>query len=395
MSKEASEYLPNDPSFATKAIHVGSEPEQWHSWAMVPPISMSTTFKQMAPADFKCYEYGRSDNPSRVVLQKCLAALDDGKYGLCFASGLGAMTALVSLFNSGDHVVCGDDIYGGTNRLMRLVFSRLGIEVSYVDTRDVANIAKAIKPNTKLIFCETPSNPTLKVTDIRKVAELAKSKNIISVVDNTFLTSYFQRPLTLGIDVVLYSLTKYMNGHSDVIMGALVTSDEEIYKRLKFLQNAMGIVPSPFDCAMVTRSLKTLAVRMREHMSNGLKVGQFLENHPAVEKVLHPGLPSHPQYELSRSQTHGYSGMLSFYLKGGLEESQKFFKALKVFSLAESLGGYESLAELPSVMTHASVPDEQRAELGITDNLIRLSVGLETVDDLIKDLEQALKAATN
>lgn len=378
--------------FATKAIHVGQDAEQWNSRAVVPPISMSTTFKQFGPAKHSGYEYGRSGNPTRDVLEKCLASLDNGKYGLTFSSGLGATTTMITMLSAGDHIVAGDDLYGGTNRLMRQVAMKMNIEVDFIDCTNLAKIEAAIKPNTKLFWIETPTNPLLKVIDIEAVCNVAhKHPGVVVVVDNTFLSSYLQRPLDLGADVVMYSLTKYMNGHSDVIMGAATMNDEAIYEKLKFLQNAAGIVPSPFDCYLVNRSLKTLSLRMERHKSNSLAIAKYLESHPKVERVLHPGLPSHPQHELAKKQTYGHSGIMSFYIKGGLDESTVFLKSLEVFTLAESLGGYESLAEVPSVMTHASVPAEQRAELGITDNLIRISVGLEDEDDLIVDLKKALE----
>lgn len=380
--------------FATKAIHVAQEPEQWNSMAVVPPISMSTTFKQHGPAQHAGFEYGRSGNPTRDVLERCLASLDNGKYGLTFSSGLGATTTIITMLKAGDHVVAGDDLYGGTNRLLRQVAMKMGIDVDFVDTTDLQKVEAAVKPNTKLFWLETPTNPLLKVSDIEAVCKIAhKFPGVVVVVDNTFLSAYLQRPLDLGADVVMYSLTKYMNGHSDVIMGAAIMNDEALYERLKFLQNAAGIVPSPFDCYLVNRSLKTLSLRMERHKSNSLAVAKFLEAHSKVERVLHPGLPSHPQHELAKKQTYGHSGIMSFYIKGGLDESSAFLKALQVFTLAESLGGYESLAELPSVMTHASVPAEQRAVLGITDGLVRISVGLEDVEDLIVDLKQALEKA--
>jgi cystathionine gamma-lyase len=385
---DQSGYLPQPQGFATAAIHAFQDPEQWDSMAVVAPMVSSTTFKQYSPANFKKFEYGRSGNPNRQILENCLATLDDGKYGLCWSSGLGATTAIVSMFNAGDHIICGDDVYGGTNRLFNKVCSKFGLEISFVHENSIEN---AIKPNTKLIWVESLTNPTLKVIDIKAIADIAHKHNLLLAVDSTFLTPYFQRPLNFGADLVIHSISKYINGHSDVIMGATITNNEEIYKQLKFLQNAMGIVPAPFDCYQVTRSIKTLALRMKQHMKNSLEVGQFLEKHPKVEKVLHPGLPSHPQHELFKKQTSGCGGMLTFYLKGGLAESQKFLSSLKIFALAESLGGYESLAELPSVMTHASVPEDQRKVLKITDNLVRVSVGLEDPEDLIKDLKQALE----
>lgn len=380
--------------FATKAIHVGQDADQWKSRAVVPPISMSTTFKQFGPAQHAGFEYGRSGNPTRDVLERCLASLDNGKYGLTFSSGLGVTTTVITMLSAGDHIVAGDDLYGGTNRLLRNVAMKMNIEVDFVDCTDLAKVEAAVKPNTKLFWIETPTNPLLKVIDIEAVSEVAhKFPGVVVVVDNTFLSAYLQRPLDLGADVVMYSLTKYMNGHSDVIMGAAIMNDEALYTKLKFLQNAAGIVPSPFDCYLVNRSLKTLALRMERHKSNSLAIAKYLEKHPKVERVLHPGLPSHPQHELAKKQTFGHSGIMSFYIKGGMKESTVFLQSLEVFTLAESLGGYESLAEVPSVMTHASVPAEQRALLGITDNLIRLSVGLEDADDLIVDLKQALEKA--
>ncbi|CAD7091236.1 unnamed protein product [Hermetia illucens] len=393
---EGGKFKPQPQGFATKAIHSGQSAEQWSSHCVVPPIVMSTTFKQDAPSEHRGFEYGRSGNPTRNVLETCLAALDNGKYGIAFASGLGALTATLSMMNAGDHMIVSDDVYGGTGRLIRNLAHRFGIESVFLDATDINSVRKAIKKTTKLILVETPTNPLMKVVDIQLVADLAKeykAQGIIVAVDNTFLSPYFQRPLELGADLVIYSLTKYMNGHSDVIMGAAITNCADIHSQLRFLQNATGIVPSPFDCYQVNRSLKTLSLRMQQHSKNSIAVANYLEKHPFVKSVLHPGLESHPQHQIVLKQTYGHSGIMSFYIKGGLEESKKFLKALKVFILAESLGGYESLAELPSIMTHASVPADERLRLGITDSLIRLSVGLEDIEDLIQDLEQALKAA--
>ncbi|KAG7212060.1 hypothetical protein KM043_012415 [Ampulex compressa] len=378
--------------FSTRAIHAGQDPLQWSHCSVIPPLVMSTTFRQDGPAQHRGFEYGRSGNPTRKVLEACMAALENGKHGFAFSSGLGATMVVTSLLKAGDHLVSGDDVYGGTSRLFQKCLDTQGVKVSFVDMTEARNVIAAIQPNTKMVWMETPTNPLLKVADIKAIAEIIKSEreDIIFVVDNTFLTCYFQRPLELGADIVLYSLTKYMNGHSDIIMGAAITNREDLAERLKFLQNAMGIIPSPFDCAMVNRSLKTLEIRMQRHMENGLTVAKFLETHSLVEKVFHPYLPSHPQYEIARKQSSGHSGMVSFYLKG---DPRKFLKALKLFTLAESLGGFESLAELPSVMTHASIPAETRAKLGITDQLVRLSIGLETVEDLLNDLDQALKAS--
>ncbi|KAG6450531.1 hypothetical protein O3G_MSEX006629 [Manduca sexta] len=388
-------FLKPKAGFATLAIHAGQEPEKWKSAAVVTPIVTSTTFKQPAPGEHTGFEYGRSGNPTRNTLEECLAALDGAKYALAYASGLGATTTVTALLNSGDHIVASDDVYGGTNRLLRQVVSRLGIDTTFTDVTDLQKVNDAIKENTKMLWIETPTNPLMKVVDIEAVVNIAKKKrdDIIVVVDNTFLTSYLQRPLDYGVDIVVYSLTKYMNGHSDVIMGAAIVNDKDLEQRLRFLQNAMGVVPSPMDCYLVNRSLKTLAIRMEQHKKSSLIIANWLLNHPKVTEVLHPGLPSHPQYEISKKQTCGHSGVFSFRHVGGLKESRKLLSSLQIFTLAESLGGYESLAELPSVMTHASVPAKQREELGITDSLVRLSVGLEDTEDLIADLDQALKAA--
>jgi len=390
-------YRDNDPHFATKALHVGQEPEQWNSMAVVPHISLSTTFKQDAPADFKKYEYTRSGNPTRDVLEACLASLDGGKHAMTFSSGLAACTAITHLLSAGDHIVSMDDVYGGTNRYFRKVASRMNIQTSFVDATTPSKVKDAIQPNTRMVWIETPTNPTLKVVDVKAVADIVKEfkdkQEIFLVVDNTFESAYFQRPLELGADISYYSLTKYMNGHTDVIMGSVSLNDDGLHERLRFLQNAIGPVPSPFDCYLVNRSLKTLRVRMEEHQRNSLVVGEWLEKHPAVVSVRHPGLPSHPQHELVRRQQYGHSGMISFYLKGKLAESKTLLSSMKVFTLAESLGGYESLAELPYSMTHASIEEKERVALGVTENLIRLSVGLENVADLIADLDQALRTA--
>lgn len=385
----------NDPGFATRAIHEGNEPERWKSLAVVPAISMSTTFKQYNPGNPEEFEYGRSGNPTRNCLETCVASLDEAKYALTFASGLACTTAITHMLSAGDHIVSMDDLYGGTNRYFRKVATKFGLEVDFVDATDPANVEKAIKKNTKMVWVETPTNPTMKLVDIAAVSAVVKKhKDIFLVVDTTFLSSYFQRPLTLGADIAFHSCTKYMNGHTDVIMGLACTNRDDLHERLRFLQNAIGPVPSPFDCYLLNRSLKTLEVRMKKHMANGLAVGKFLESHPLVSKVNHPGLPSHPQHELAKRQCYGHSGMMSFYIKGNdLATSKRFFDNLKVFTLAESLGGYESLAELPAVMTHASICEEERAKLGITNGLIRLSCGLESEQDLIADLDQALRAA--
>lgn len=387
------------PHFATDVIHEGQEPEQWKSMAVIPPISTSTTFKQFAPAEHSGFEYSRSGNPTRNCLEKCLAASEGAKHGLCFSSGLAATMTVTHLLQSGDHIISMDDVYGGTNRYFSKCAKKMGLEISFVDCTIIKNVVEALKPNTRMVWIETPTNPTMKLVDITAVCQAVRAEseawNIkpFVVVDNTFMSAYFQRPLALGADMVMHSLSKYMNGHSDVIMGAILLNDDKLAEQLRFFQNAVGAVPSPFDCYLINRGMKTLPVRMREHMKNGLAVAKFLETHPAVEKVVHPGLPSHPQYELAKKQMIGYSGMLIFFIKGGLEASRTFLKSCKIFTLAESLGGFESLCELPCLQTHASVPEEQRKLLGISDSLIRLSVGLEDIEDLIQDVDQALKAA--
>ncbi|KAE9415541.1 hypothetical protein Angca_009968, partial [Angiostrongylus cantonensis] len=405
------------PNFGTAAIHVGQEPEQWDMNQVVAPISLSTTYKQDRPGEPKGHDYSRAGNPSRDVLQKCLASLEDGKYCHVFSSGLASSMAIINLLRAGDHIICSDDVYGGTQRFIRRVsVVNHGLQADFVDLTHIACLEEAFKSNTKasMVWFETPSNPLLKVVDIAAVVHCVKrvNSNILVVVDNTFMSPYFQRPLSMGVDIVIHSITKYINGHSDVVMGAVITDNDDIQQHLFFQQLAVGAVPSPFDCFLVNRGLKTLHVRMRAHYENALAVAQYLENNERVERVLYPALPSHPQHKIHKSQTKGMSGMMSFYLKGGLEESRTFLSSLKVsshcccftcmvfiryyfkiFTLAESLGGYESLAELPSIMTHASVPPEERKKLRITDNLIRLSVGIEDLDDLIADLDQALKAA--
>ncbi|XP_030761688.1 LOW QUALITY PROTEIN: putative cystathionine gamma-lyase 2 [Sitophilus oryzae] len=384
---EQNGFRPFPRGFATAAIHHDQEPEKWDSMAVVTPIVTSSTYKQHGPANPKQYEYSRSGNPTRDVLENVLAKLDNGKYGLAFASGLGAGVTVLGMLKSGDHIIMGDDVYGGTSRIFHKMTQSYGIEISVFDFTDLSSLKSVIKPNTKLVWTEMPTNPMMRVLDIKAVAEITKEHNLILVVDNTFLTSYLMRPLDLGADIVSYSLTKYMNGHSDVVMGALVTSNEDLYEKLKYLQNAMGIIPSPFDCYQVNRGLKTLALRMRQHSINGLTIAKYLEKHSKVEKVLHPGLKSHPQHDLFKKQASGHSGTFSFYIKGGSTETKTFLNNLKIFTTAESLGGYESLIEIPSIMTHASVPPEHRVVLGITDNLIRVSVGIEDVEDLVADLE--------
>ncbi|KAI1727706.1 cys/Met metabolism PLP-dependent enzyme domain-containing protein [Ditylenchus destructor] len=384
--------------FGTAAIHVGHAPEKWDMNQIVPPISLSTTYKQDRPGEPKGHDYSRAGNPTRDVLQEVLAALEDGQFCRTFSSGLSATMSMANILKTGDHIICCDDVYGGTQRYFRKIsVAQHGMELSFVDLTDLDQLKKALRPNTKMIWFETPSNPLLKVIDIESVVVITKSysKDIHVVVDNTFMTPYFQRPLALGADAVVHSLTKYINGHTDVVMGAVITNDERLDEHLYFMQLAVGAVPSPLDVFLVTRGIKTLHLRMRSHMENALAIANYLEVNPRVERVLYPELKSHPQHKVHKKQTKGMSGMLSFYIKGGLNEAKDFLSALKIFTLAESLGSVDSLAELPSLMTHASVQAERRAELGITDNLIRLSIGCEGKQDLIDDLEQALRVAVS
>lgn len=376
--------------FATRAIHAGQQPDPT-TGAIMTPLYLTSTFVQESPGVHKGYEYSRTSNPTRKAYENCLASLESGKYGFAFASGCAATTTAMHLLKSGDHVVASDDLYGGTFRLFDKILRHNGIEFSFVDLSQPENFEKSIKANTKLIWIETPTNPMLKLVDIKKLCTVAQKKNIISVVDNTFMSPYFQRPLELGADIVLHSTTKFINGHSDIVGGALVMSRSDLAEKIAFLSNSMGGIQSTFDSFMCMRSLKTLPVRMRTHETNANAVAAFLEQHPRVEKIIYPGLKSHPQHALACEQMTGFGGMITFYLKGGLEESRIFLEKVKIFSLAESLGGVESLIEHPAIMTHASVPLENRKALGIADNLVRLSVGIEDLNDLLWDLEQALQ----
>ena len=372
--------------FATRAIHAGQDPDPT-TGAVAVPIYQTSTFAQEAVGVHKGYEYARTDNPTRAALEQALAALDGGTHGLAFGSGLAAETTLMLMLSAGDHVICGDDVYGGTYRLFDKVFARLGLVFDYVDTSDPANVEKAMRPQTRLIWLETPTNPMLKLADIAAIAQIGRARGALTAVDNTFASPYFQRPLELGADIVHYSTTKYIGGHSDVVGGALITSNDQVYERLKFLQNAAGAVPGPFDSWLVLRGLKTLAVRMRLHEANALAIARFLEEHPAVERVIYPGLPAHPQHALARRQMHGFTGMVSLVLKGGEAAAHALVARLKLFTLAESLGGVESLVELPAAMTHASVAG---SPLEVPAGLVRLSAGIEDQEDLIADLEAAL-----
>ena len=377
-----------EKKFETKAIHVGQPPDGTTGAIMV-PITLATTFVQESPGVHKGYDYSRADNPTREAYERCLASLENTKFGYAFASGCAATTTIIMMLKAGDHVVCSDDVYGGTFRLFDKAIKDKGIEFDYVDLTNVELLKSKIKANTKLIWIETPTNPLMKVVDIKKVTDLANPKKIWTVVDNTFMSPYFQNPITLGATMAYHSTTKYIGGHSDVIGGFVATNDSVVAEKLKFLQKSIGAVPSPFDCYLAMRSLKTLAVRMRAHATNAKAVAEFLENHPKVEKVIYPGLKSHPQHEVAKNQMSGFGGMMSFYIKGGLKEARTFLENVKIFALAESLGGVESLIEHPGIMTHASVPAENRKALGIDDTLIRLSVGIENEQDLIEDLKFA------
>lgn len=378
--------------FSTKAIHVGQEPDP-STGAIIVPIFQTSTYVQEGLGKHKGYEYARTQNPTRSALEECLASLESGKYGLAFSSGLGATNTVMNLLSQGDHVVVGEDVYGGTYRIFDKVYRRYGLDFTFIDSTDVANTAKAIRKETKMIWLETPTNPLLRLADLERHVALAREHKLICVVDNTFASPYFQRPLELGVDIVLHSTTKYLGGHSDVVGGGIITNREDLYETLKFHQNAVGAVPGPFDCWLVLRGVKTLAVRMREHEKNAAAIAAFLEQHPAIEKVYYPGLKSHPQHELAKRQMHGFGGMVSCVVRGGGEAAARFLQSTKLFALAESLGGVESLIGHPATMTHASIPKDQREARGIADGLVRLSVGIEDTDDLIADLKQALQKA--
>jgi len=379
--------------FSTKAIHVGQAPDP-STGAIITPIFQTSTYVQDELGKHKGFEYARTQNPTRSSLEECLASLEDGKHGLCFGSGLAATTTVMTLLSAGDHVVVCDDVYGGTYRLFDKVFRRYGLSFDFVDGRDVKNVEAAVKPNTKMLWLETPTNPMLQLIDIQALVKAIRAtKNgadIIAVVDNTFASPYLQNPLSLGADIVVHSTTKYLGGHSDVVGGCAITNNDKYHETLRFHQNAVGATPGPFDCWLVLRGLKTLAVRMKAHESNAMAIAKFLEKHPAIEKVIYPGLASHPQHELAKKQMRGFGGMVSVVVKGGLQNAKTFLDGTKLFSLAESLGGVESLIGHPATMTHASIPKDVREARGIVDGLVRLSVGIEDQDDLIKDIETAL-----
>ncbi|MFQ5787955.1 MAG: cystathionine gamma-synthase [Thermodesulfobacteriota bacterium] len=377
--------------FETRAIHTGCKPESV-TGAVMTPIFQTSTFVQESPGKKKeGYAYARTHNPTRTALEKNIASLEDGNYGLAFSSGMAAISTVTQMLNAGDHVLSCDDVYSGTFRVFEKVFKRHNLEFDFVDITNPHSLEKHIKGNTKIIWLESPSNPLLRITDIESITRIAKCKNILTVIDNTFATPFFQKPLNLGVDIVVHSTTKYLNGHSDIIGGAVVTNDRELFDKIRFIQNTTGSVPGPFDCFLVLRGIKTLAVRMERHAENAMKIAQFLEKHLQVRRVIYPGLKSHPQHELAKKQMSGFGGIISFFIKGGLDASRSFLERVEIFSLAESLGGVESLIEHPAIMTHTSLSQEVKEKLGISDELIRISVGIENVDDLINDLNEALE----
>ena len=376
--------------FATRAVHAGVEPDP-STGAIMTPIYQTSTYVQAAPGDHKGYEYARTQNPTRDALQASLAALEGGEYAICYSSGLAAMDAVIKLLNTGDDVLCGNDLYGGSYRLLTRVYGPMGIRSRYIDMTNLDLVKQSITPETKLIWLETPTNPTLQILDINAICQIATQQGIPVVVDNTFASPYLQNPLALGATIVHHSITKYIAGHSDVIMGGLVTNDQGLADRLRFLQNASGAVPGPQDCFLVLRGIKTLHIRMDRACENAFKLAHYLKKHPKVGRVMFPGLSDHPQHELAKTQMRGFGAMISFDLKDdSMASANKVLSGTELFSLAESLGGVESLIGHPASMTHASIPREQRLASGLSDSLIRLSVGIETYEDLEADLAQAL-----
>lgn len=373
----------------TLAIHAGQEPDPT-TGAIMTPVFLSSTYVQASPGEHRGYEYSRTGNPTRTALQDCAAALEGGTHGLAFASGCAAASTLLHSFEAGTHIICGDDVYGGTYRLFQNVWTRHGLSVDFVDLDDPDAVLRARRPETRMVWLETPTNPMLKLVDIRAIAERCKSAGLKLAVDNTFLSPIFQQPLALGADIVVHSTTKYLNGHSDVVGGVLVTNDSAWAEQLAYLQNAVGAVPGAMDCFLTLRGIKTLHVRMERHAQSAMQIARWLETHPAVERVVYPGLESHPQHALARRQMSGFGGMITFFVRGGLDGARRMLTRTKLFQLAESLGGVESLVEHPAIMTHASIPAAQRAALGISDSLVRLSVGIENVEDLLADLAFAL-----
>ncbi len=381
--------------FSTRAIHSGEEPnlKEGGSGDVVVPIHMASTFARCEiDKPTGGYEYSRTGNPTRQALENRLASLENAKYGLAFGSGLAAETTVaLALLKKGDHVVAFDDLYGGTRRLFDRMLSNFGLEFTYVDATHAENVGAALRKNTRMVWLETPTNPLLKLCDIKAISKTAKAHGVVTVLDNTFASPYLQNPIDLGIDIVLHSTTKYLGGHSDVVGGAIMLSNDELHGKLKFIQNAVGAIPSPFDCFLVLRGTKTLALRMDRHCSNAMHLASYLSSNPCVEKVIYPGLKDHPQHALAKKQMSGFGGMISFYLKENVD-TKNFLRHLKIIALAESLGGVESLISQPAIMTHASLTKQEREKIGITDNLLRLSVGIEDVEDLEADLAQAFKA---
>jgi cystathionine beta-lyase len=378
--------------FGTKAIHAGQEPDPT-TGAIMTPIYQTSTYVQESPGVHKGYAYARGKNPTRVALERCLAELENAKHGLCFSSGMGAADAIIKLLVPGDEVIATDDLYGGSYRMFTKVFAKYGIVFHFIDMHDFDALERTVNAKTKMLWVETPTNPMMKIIDIERCVEFAKKHNLISVIDNTFASPYLQNPLDMNADIVMHSATKYLNGHSDVVMGALCTNDDNLYEQLAFIANSCGATPGPQDSFLVLRGLKTLHVRMERHCANGVVVANFLANHPKVEKVYWPGFPSHPNHEVAKKQMRDFGGMISFSLKGDrFEDASKLAQTVRVFSLAESLGGVESLLGHPASMTHASIPKEERERSGITDSLLRLSVGIEDAEDLIEDLTNALNA---
>jgi len=380
--------------FATRAIHAGQSPDP-STGAVMPPIYATSTYVQKSPGVHQGYEYSRTQNPTRMAYERCIADLEGGTHGFAFASGLAATATVLELLDSGSHVVAMSDLYGGTRRLFERVRRRTAaLDFTFVDLGDAGSLAASLKPNTRMVWIETPTNPTLRLVDLDEVSRLARARNILTAVDNTFATPWTQRPLELGCDLVVHSATKFLNGHSDMVGGIVVVKDAALAEQMAFLQNSIGSVAGPFDSFLALRGLKTLELRMARSSASAMQIAQWLEKHPRVEQVLYPGLASHPQHELARRQMqNGYSGIVTFLVRGGLEEARRCLERCRIFAIAESLGGVESLIDHPGIMTHASVPADKRAALGIKDSLIRLSVGIENVEDLLADLEQALSGA--
>jgi cystathionine gamma-lyase len=381
-----------DYSIETRFIHSGQPPDPV-TGAVNVPISLATTYAQPTPGQTLAgYDYSRAGNPTRTAFENCVAECEGAKYGLAYSSGCGATATILAMYGPGDHIVSSDDVYGGSRRLFdRVATPSQSLSFTYVDSTNLADVEKALQPNTKMFWLETPTNPNLKVSDVEKIAELCHARGVKLFVDATFCSPYCMNPILLGADLSYHSVTKYIGGHSDVIMGVISTNDEELYEKLKFLQKSIGAVPSPFECYLAIRGLKTLHLRMKACSENALRIAEMLESHSKIERVMYPGLASHPQHEVSRKQMRYFSGMITFWLKGGLEQSRIFLESVKLFTCAESLGAVESLIEHPAIMTHASVPPEQRRQLGISDTMVRISVGCENIDDLMHDMTQALE----